>query len=282
MMTHPRESVLWRTGAAGALAFAASVLVGLHAIDTAARSGTQSTDKKEVTEEWNWSGAVTAGSTVTVNGVNGSMHAVSTTGTEIIAHAIKSGRRSNPHEVKIEVRRHGSDVTICAIYPGSGNGCDLDGEYHPRVHNNDVHVDFELQIPTGVHFSGHTVNGGVTAEKLRGNIDAHTVNGTVTLSTSGYAAARTVNGSIRAAFSGTRWDDPLEFKTVNGSITLDLPQRLDADVHAQAVNGGISTDFPAVARSRPARKTLDTTLGFGGPELRCQTVNGSITLRTSI
>ena len=65
-----------------------------------------------------------------------------------------------------------------------------------RSRNNDVKVDFTVIVPAGVAFVGRTVNGGVKAIDLTGDVEARTVNGNITLATGGYARAKTVNGSI--------------------------------------------------------------------------------------
>jgi hypothetical protein len=59
-------------------------------------------------------------------------------------------------------------------------------------------------------------------------------------STTGYAEATTVNGSIRGALGSGDWPDTLGFEAVNGSITLELADGLATDVEARTVNGGIS------------------------------------------
>jgi DUF4097 and DUF4098 domain-containing protein YvlB len=75
------------------------------------------------------------------------------------------------------------------------------------------------------------------------------------------------------------WNAELDFKTVNGGITLDLPADLNADVTAKTQNGEISTDFPITLLGRVSRKQLNGTIGSGGRALSLKTVNGSIQLR---
>jgi len=106
-----------------------------------------------------------------------------------------------------------------------------------------------------------------------------TVNGSVGFSTSSYGEASTVNGSIRGAMGAAEWDDGLSFKTVNGTITLDLPPSLSADVRATTVNGEISTDFPLTVTGRVSRRQVQGTIGGGGRRLELETVNGSVRLR---
>jgi DUF4097 and DUF4098 domain-containing protein YvlB len=75
------------------------------------------------------------------------------------------------------------------------------------------------------------------------------------------------------------WKDALTFHTVNGSITLDLPSALSAEVRATTVNGEISTDFPLSATGRISRRHVAGTIGGGGRRLDLETVNGSVRLR---
>ena len=147
------------------------------------------------------------------------------------------------------------------------------------VNRNDVKVDFTVQVPAGVHANLKTVNGDVEVERLASNVDATTVNGQVDISTSGYARASTVNGSIVAQLGSAAWAGDIEFETVNGSVTLDLPANLNADVRFQTLNGGIETDFPVNVVGELSRRRMKGTIGSGGRDLYASTVNGSIRLR---
>ena len=75
------------------------------------------------------------------------------------------------------------------------------------------------------------------------------------------------------------WNAALAFRTVNGSITLDLPPDLSAEVRANTVNGEISTDFPLAVTGRVSRRHVTGTIGGGGRRLDLDTVNGSVRLR---
>jgi hypothetical protein len=204
-------------------------------------------------------------------------------GSEIEVVAIRKGRRSDPEEVKIEVVEHGGGTTICAVYPSQSgrapNECKPGKEGRMNVQNNDVNVTFRVRVPAGVRFVGKTVNGDVEAQSLSGPVAIGTVNGSVTFSTSSYGEASTVNGSIKAAMSSTEWSDALDFSTVNGSITVDLPANLSTDVRARSVNGDISSEFPLAVSGRINPRRLDGTIGAGGRSLDLNTVNGSVRLR---
>src|SRR5919198_701193 len=93
-------------------------------------------------------------------------------------------------------------------------------------------------------------SGDVDATSLSSDVEAHTVNGSIHVTTSGYAEAETVNGSITASLGRGAWSDALDFHTVNGEITLDLPANLSTEVRAKTVNGEIVTDFPLMVTGR--------------------------------
>jgi len=90
-----------------------------------------------------------------------------------------------------------------------------------------------------------------------------------------------VNGSISASIGAERWPQALEFSTVNGGITLELPAEPNADLSASTVNGSISTDFPLTVRGKFGRRSVHGTLGKGGTDLNLSTVNGRIRLRSA-
>lgn len=73
--------------------------------------------------------------------------------------------------------------------------------------------------------------------------------------------------------------DGLSFSTVNGDITLDLPDDIDAELDASWLNGELDSDLPLMLQGRMGRRSARGTLGDGGPRLEVSTVNGSIRLR---
>ena len=238
--------------------------------------------------EFHWSGKVPAGKAIEIKGVNGDVRAAAGSG-DVEVTAVKHARRSDPDEVKIEVVQHENGVTICAVYPSEGgsrggrreNTCEPGEGGHMSTHDNDVEVDFTVRVPAGVRFIGKTVNGAVEAANLAGDVDANTVNGSIRISTAGYAEAHTVNGSIVASLGRSNWSDAIEFSTVNGGITLDLPGSLSTEIRASTVNGDIETDFPLTVTGRFGPRHVRGTIGSGGRQLALTTVNGSIRLRKS-
>lgn len=235
---------------------------------------------KRTAAPFKWSGKVAAGKTFEVRGINGPIHATAASGSEIELVAIRTGRRSDPESVKIEVVPHAGGVTVCAVYPSRDdsrpNQCKPGGS-RMNVRNNDVNVEFELRIPKDVNFEGRTVNGRIQAE-IEGRAALSTVNGGIEVTAGTLTEATTVNGSIRAEVrSNTNAPEDIKLSTVNGSVHLNLPEGVNADVSAKTVNGGITSEFTEIeVRKKWGPRSAEGRLGHGGRELELATVNGGI------
>ena len=111
------------------------------------------------------------------------------------------------------------------------------------------------------------------------DVVAHTVNGRID--------ARSTGGPVRAtrptATSACAWPCSTrrhtEYRTTNGSITVELPASANADLDMRTTNGGVSSDFPLMMEGSFSPRRLRATLGSGGAAIRLSTVNGSIRLR---
>lgn len=234
-------------------------------------------------DTWTWRKAIAAGGTVEIKAINGDIAATAASGNEVEIVARKTAKRSDTDGVTLKVVEHEGGVTICAMYPTARgkqpNECVPGKGGRMNNNNNDVEVDFEVRVPRSVAFTGRTVNGSVRAANLAQDVAAHTVNGSVRVSTSGLARASTVNGGIEASMGRANWSDELEFSTVNGSVTLALPESVSADVEASTVNGSFSSDWPMTVRGKWGPKRIRGQIGTGGRELTLSTVNGDIELR---
>jgi len=235
------------------------------------------------TTSWRWSGTVAAGRAVHIHNVNGAVEVEPGTGTTVEVVAEKKWRRGNPEDVRIEARQAGSggDLTICALW-GPAARCEPDGivSGRNRIRNSDVSVKLTIKVPVGARVDAHTVNGGVTVTGLGGDVEISTVNGSITArNTTGAVSGSTVPGSITARTTPSATTD-VEFSTVNGSITLELPTTANADVDLSVVNGKITSALPVLLDGELSRRKVKARIGAGGPDLRASTVNGSITIRT--
>ena len=235
-------------------------------------------------EDFQWRGRIDEGLILEIKGVNGRVMAEPAGGDMALVVAEKRARRDDPESVRIEVVEHDGGITICAVYPTPRrarreNECAPGDQGRMSVHDNDVRVDFTVRVPDGVRLWAKTVNGDVEARRIGADVLAETVNGDVDVVAAGFVEAETVNGSIDAVMGRSDFRSGVSFETVNGSITVTMPEGLNVDFDASTVNGGIETDFPITIQGRMSPRRLRGRIGEGGPELSFTTVNGSIRLR---
>ncbi len=259
---------------AAAIALSALWPIVLHGVE--ARAETDSGDA-----DFNWSWNIAKGKSIEIKGINGGIDVKLASGTETRVTAVKRAHGSDPDEVTVEFVEHEGGVTVCAIYEKSSKNFCAPGNRSQHIHNrNDTEVRFTVEVPAGVGFIGNVVNGSVEAEGLKSPVSVHTVNGAVSVSTSDEVTAQTVNGSIVASMGPGKASGDLEFATVNGSITLRMPEGFDAQLSASTMNGVIDSDFPVTVKGTIGRRSLKGTIGSGGRDLSLSTVNGNIRLRT--
>ena len=249
---------------------------------TAIFAGVVITAPAAAQDDWSWNGAVPAGRTLEISGVNGGIRAVAASGSEVRVRATRKARRDDPSDVRMVVLEHAGGVTICAVYPDQPgrqpNECRVGGGRN-SVQNNDVSVEWEVEVPRGVNLTARTVNGGIDATGLSGSTIANTINGSINVETAGIASASTINGSINAVLGRADWSDELGFKSTNGSVVVTFTTDLNAQVNAGTVTGSIETDFPLEVRGRFMNRRISGTVGTGGRTLTMETTNGRIELR---
>lgn len=256
-------------------------------------------------QDFRWSGTIPSGQRIQINNIKGEIRAEPTGGSEVTVTAHPRGGRG----VRVEMVRRSYGVVICAVYPSSGEGRrwrdDDDGRSEPRdacssrgmnVRDNDAEVDFVVHVPAGVKLAANNVSGDVDIRGLRGPVQARSVSGDVHVSSSGEVEAASVSGDVFAAL-GRIPADGLEFRSVSGNVTLELPANVDADFSARTLSGEIDSDFPLTIGGRERRRGRDDDddddgrfvrvrvghdvrgrLGRGGPALSVTTVSGDVTL----
>ena len=250
---------------------------------------------------WRWDGRVDAGRWMHVFNVNGSVDFAPSEDGQV--HLVAEKRTRDGREaddIHYEVVQAGGNVTICAIWNDNARCEDGGVENFRNRSNNENHtsVKITVRVPRTVKVGAHSVNGGVSVSEVGAQVDAetvnggvrvrntagpvqaHTVNGGVDVSTAvGPVSAETVNGNVDARMNALQGDDDMNFKTVNGSVSIYVPARFDANFRFDTVHGGIDSDFPMTMSGRWGPRHASGTIGNGGRDIRASSVNGSIELR---
>jgi hypothetical protein len=258
----------------------AVVIAAAIAVPAAAQQTTAGA--RETDDTFDWSGAVGAGNWLRIRNLNGSIEVEQAAGATAEVHGRKEWRRGDPSRVHFAVVKDGGNVTVCALWD-EDDTCDETG-YHSHHHHGDDHDDvsvhFTVKLPTGVKVDAGTVNGGISVTGADAEVVATTVNGRVDAATSsGPVRARTVNGSVHARMDALPSDAELEYQTVNGGVTVEVPASFDAEVEMTTVNGSLRSDFPLTVNGHINPRHIRAVIGKGGRRLQLKTVNGSVELR---
>jgi hypothetical protein len=227
--------------------------------------------------------SIAAGGMISVDNLNGSIEVVASDNGSTTVSAVKKWRRGDPAMVRILVEPGKNGVTVCALWDEetSCNDHDKHSHHYDSDRHNDVSVRFTVHVAKGVKVDLTTVNGSVDVEGATASVDVQTVNGGVDVATlGGPVTARTVNGNVRASIEHlVKSEEPLELETTNGSVQLEAPGDLSADVDAETTNGGIETDFPLTISKGLVGRHVHGTVGQGGRRVELHTTNGSVKLR---
>src|SRR5215213_8648127 len=256
----------------------------LRAVALLATIALPAAGQQRQSDDFNWSGKVSAGRWIRVKNLNGGVTVGQASGDNVEVTATKRWRRGDPSVVRFDVQKSsaGNDVLICALW-GERSSCD-DRNYESRgdrsTRNNDVNVEFRVLVPKGVKVGVYTINGAVAVQGMSAEVEAETVNGEIEVETTGGPVnATTVNGSVRARVGRIDNNADMKFATVNGSVIAEFSGDVGADVEMSTVNGGLRTDYEITVTGRLDPKHLRAHIGRpGGPRIRLETVNGSVEL----
>ena len=239
-------------------------------------------NNREIGDPWEFRTTIKPSQHVWIRNTNGPIEVVAGNSDMLEVHAEKSWRHSSPSSVELKAVPSELGVTICALWEAREARCGDGGDYRLNgVHKNDVAVRFIVHLPRGVPIEASTVNGTLEIDGVSAPVEANTVNGRILVNTAvGPVRASTVNGSIEAVMQALTSGD-IELTTVNGSVSAALPPRLNATIDASTVNGRVETDFPVKITGKISTRHLRGTIGsgVGGPTIKLNTVNGSVTIR---
>jgi DUF4097 and DUF4098 domain-containing protein YvlB len=228
-----------------------------------------------VTEEETFSYKLDDGGRFSLSNVNGSVVVTGGGGDSVEIIAIKKAdNQEDLDKIEIEIS-HSADEISVETELGESNRWFSHG-------SNSGSVKYEVIVPVSTHLdSVETVNGSVNISGVSGKVVAESVNGDLEVSDlAGDVGLSTVNGSIEAEFSRLEDQQRVNMETVNGRVSIDLPENADADISADTLNGGINaSDFGLETEKGFVGSDLNGKIGNGGARLNIDTVNGSIKIR---
>lgn len=240
--------------------------------------------------DFQWNKALSAGSTVTVNNINGDIKIVPSTSGRVEVNGYKHGSSRYTDHLKVDVHEGSRGVTICVLRDDNDSYCDDGGVHTDRRgwqgdRNNDWgngDMRLELAVPTNLLVHPSTVSGDITVSGMHGDISANSVSGDIRMDDMHAAAlhANTVSGDVRIEISELTGSGDFSFHSVSGDLELTLPRTFSADVNMTTVSGDVDSDFAmTLTGGRFSRRGgLTARIGQGGRRLDVSTVSGDLKL----
>jgi DUF4097 and DUF4098 domain-containing protein YvlB len=215
--------------------------------------------------------------------VNGKIIAEPTDGSEIVVEGHRVAKSSSDDAAKdllakLEIREEVGESTVrVESRPPRFNGM------------NGLQIEWTVKVPKGVVLDLRTVNGGVRLNRITNEVHAKTTNGGIQgdkLDAS-VLEATAVNGGIEIGLAQPlESSDSIEVETVNGGVTLTLPNESKATIEARCVNGGVHVDDLDIKREDQSndferKRRLSGTMNGGGASVKLNTTNGGIHISRS-
>jgi DUF4097 and DUF4098 domain-containing protein YvlB len=208
----------------------------------------------------------------------------------IEAKVITSRYKIGEDGIRVEERQNGDTVEIQVRYPHHNFNFEW---------GNGHRVDVIIQMPREGKVNLRTGDGKIEVSGLKGDMDMHTGDGSVILdSVDGNLHASTGDGHIQAngrfdqlelktgdghvevrAKNGSSLSNGWHLETGDGSVSLEVPGDLAADVDLHTSDGHIDLDMPVQAEGKIRQNEIRGKLNGGGSLLTIRTGDGSIHLR---
>jgi DUF4097 and DUF4098 domain-containing protein YvlB len=224
-----------------------------------------------LTEELHKTYPLDADGRVSLTNVNGDVRISAWDRNEVQVDAIKRGSTQEAlNEADIVIDSAASSISIRTRYPESR-----------RWRQETARVEYTLKVPRRSRlFAVETVNGGVDVAGVVGNVKVSSVNGAVVArNLESEAQLSTVNGRVEATFEKLQGTPSISLHTVNGSISLSIPDRSNAELSASTVHGRISSDFGVPAsHGHKHGGSFSGRIGSGGARIKLSSVNGGISI----
>lgn len=219
-----------------------------------------------------------------IRNAHGSITVEPGSGDSVRVTAVKTYGSSDTASVRLVAVPYASGIAVCALWPADAECGPSEGGFKvSRRHHNDVAVDFTVRLPRDVGLRADNFVGDIQVTGARGPLEIHTVSGDVDAATAkGPVTVESMNGNVHIRVESLGDTGGVSAKTINGSVTAELPARLDADVQANTVNGSIVTDYPLTVNGKFAGHDVAGTVGRGGRKVSLKTVNGSIKLKKAV
>jgi len=238
-------------------------------------SGCSFLPTSEVRESWTRTYPLTAGGTFEVKNTNGRIQIDATDGSNIEVVAEKIARAGSDEGAREAVRRIEIAETVApdrVLIDSTKSGAGFQINVSKRV-------DYVVKVPRTAQVKIETTNGDIEVTGLAGAFRAEATNGQIRgTGLENRAEVETTNGRVSLAFAKLT-EGGVSCTTTNGAVEVLLPPDVKANLTADVTNGEIETGGLALTVVKHTRRHLEATVGGGGPQVRVETTNGSVSVR---
>ncbi|MEO8201495.1 MAG: DUF4097 family beta strand repeat-containing protein [Gemmatimonadota bacterium] len=261
---------------------------------------------------YSWREVIPTGTTLEIRGVIGSISARAASGKEAQVFATRTrGHRGDPAQVEIRIIRQPNRIIVCTIYPRDDrwnrnndhvefkDPCEAAQWEKVGRGDNDTRVDYEIQVPAGVHFIGQTVTANVLLAGLRGDAEGYSIAGDVRVSDvrGGVIDAASISGNITFdrvdaadVYAGTLSGDvhftgalraagEYSFLSHTGEITVNIPPAAGVTFNVSAPKGQVTSSVPLTPSSHSWRRSSGRQ-GSGSAGMTLNSLNGEIHIQS--
>ena len=207
----------------------------------------------------------------------------------IEAKVIASRYKIGEGGLRVEEHQNGDSVEIEVRYP----------HHNFNIEWGQHKVDIVIQMPRQGRVNLRTGDGKIDIAGLKGEMDLHSGDGSENLEgVDGKLRASTGDGHITAqgrfdelelktgdghvevrATAGSTLAAGWRLETGDGSVSLEIPSDLSADVSLHTSDGHIDLDMPITTEGKIRENEVHGKLNGGGSSLTIRTGDGSIHLR---
>jgi len=196
------------------------------------------------------------------------------------------------------------DNGITVLDRQNGDAVEIEVRFPHRHFVVDIgthHVEIAIHMPREGNVNLHTGDGRIRLSNFKGDMDLDTSDGSQEIDgVDGSLRAHSGDGHIQAsgrfdlldlsagdgriqarALDGSTVASNWELHTGDGSVQLQVPERLSADVDLHTGDGGITLDLPLTVEGKMGEKNIHGKLNGGGNIVRIHTGDGSIRLEKS-
>jgi hypothetical protein len=185
-----------------------------------------------------------------------------------------------------------ADDSGVVLYVGNS---DHDWHRRDRCRNCRVDYQFDVVVPVDTQLNVSTVNDGrIDIAGVSGSVSAGNVNGPIAVSEMrNCSELNSVNGEMSLGFTAPPGEN-CNIETINGDITLTMPDDSGFDVAMNLSNGRMLTQLPVEGLAIPAKvehtesnghhryrieQPAGVRIGAGGPTFTISSMNGDIRIQ---